>query len=425
MTTNNLALPESIAEVVEDYVEGNTRKNEEKYFDFGSLRLESIPDIKEEWIEHLTFAQNVKAILEASICMPDKDMQLPIFTAYASVPSALANILPILFLQGKEGTGKSQAALLLCGIFKSEILSATTTYAALRNKINKLRWQAPELQDGELNYCCFFDNVNSQTFMNDNLYSFFLSGYNRKTDAIEISKGDGSNMVFKVFGPKVCTSIHPVYVQPRMAELTRRLIVLKFKRFEELSEGEQDSFDINSRIDMESMDLMYLHHKFNQLWSYTNCQLFGELKKELTARKKGFKIPKVIKATRWTLCPDLIASGLVSGVWNDIQSAVDGFAEYWEWYDLNVGNAIGSLQKACLTYMNTEEQRLLTLRKQLGDDLPIEIRCEVLKNHLDALGRTGALEVYATPQNVTLVMGAMGWTRDIGVDGDWVWIRVK
>lgn len=412
-------------ETAVEALEKLTHINSQTAVDFNSIRLDATEDINDLWDNEQSFAWNLTQIFDSSVVIPDRDIQLPIFLAYASVPTALSNVIPILLLQGKEGSGKSLATILLSGVFRQEILSSATTFAALRNHTQKSRWQVPDKQEGEMNYAVLFDNVNASTLLNENMYTFFLNGYNRKTDSIQISKGDGSNLEFKVFGAKVCSTIHPLYANPRLAELVRRMLVLKFKRFEEMDEKEIGEFDVNSRLEIESLNLQLLNVKFWEMWNRENSVYFGELKRQLTARKKSFKIPKTIKSTQWVLCPDLIAAGIVSGVWLDIPDAVASFATYWDWYADNIASAVSSLQKACVSYLLEQVTRLESVQRQLGVDIPIEVPCEGLKVHLDVLSRAGALEVHPTPQNVTLVMTALGWVREIGSQGQWTWIKTK
>jgi hypothetical protein len=231
------------------------------------IRMSGTESLEDYWNSSLSFGDNLRQLFEYAIAIPDKDVQLPIFLAYGSVPSTLASVIPILFLHGQEGTGKSNAAILLSGVFGSEVNSASTTFAAIRNKTRLARWTLPDSQDGERNCCIIFDNVNLQTLKNENLYSYFLNGYSRRTDAIEISKGDGSNMVFKVFSPKVLSSIHALYAHPSLSEIARRLIVLKFKRIERFTEEELNGFDVSNRLEIDTMDLSLLHREFIALWS--------------------------------------------------------------------------------------------------------------------------------------------------------------
>lgn len=390
---------------------------------FEAIRLNSMESMSEYWDVDLSFAVNIENIFTSSIAIPHREIQLPILLAYACLPSALCTVVPILFLQGQEGSGKSLASILYAGIFNQEILSSATTFAAIRNATQGHRWLSPETQEGEKNYAVIFDNVNLNTFRNESLYTFFLNGYNRKTDSIQISKGDGSNMVFKVFGPKVCSSIHALYTNPLLSEIARRMLVFKFARLEKISEEDLGDFDLHERLEIENLDLSLLHQKHYQLWLPENARNFTDLKRELTARKKSFKIPRTISSTQWSLCPDLIAAGVIGGVWPSHIEAIKSLEAYWLWHKDNIANSIGDTQKAILAYLESEKGRVKNLSDQLGLKMPLTIRCEGLKIYLDNLAKGGALETHPAPHTTTLIMNQLGWHRIIDEDGVWVWVQ--
>ncbi len=390
---------------------------------FEAIRLESMESLHDFWDDSLSFADNCKTIFCDAIAIPYKDVQLPILLAYACLPSALCTVVPILFLQGQEGSGKSLTSIFYSGVFNQEILSSATTFAAIRNATQSHRWMSPETQEGERNYAVIFDNVNLGTFKNESLYTFFLNGYNRKTDSIQISKGDGSNLVFKVFGPKICSSIHPLYTNPTLSEISRRMLVFKFARLEKIQPEDLGDFDLYERLEIENLDLSLLHQKHYQLWLPENSKNFTDLKRVLTARKKQYKIPKTITSTQWALCPDLIAAGVIGGVWRDPSEAILALEKYWIWNKENVASSVGDTQRAILAYLEENEDRVSKLSEQLGFKMPLTVRCEGLKNYLDNLAKGGALETHPAPHTTTLIMNQLGWRRLIDEDGVWVWVQ--
>jgi hypothetical protein len=394
-------------------------------YELETIRREGAEDCSDLWNDAKSFAENVQDIFEQSIAIPYKSIQLPIFISYACLPSALSTVCPILFMQGQEGSGKSLASILMAGIFNQEILSSATTFAAIRNCTQSKRWLSPENQDGERNYATIFDNVNLGTFKNEQMYTYFLNGYNRKTDSIQISKGDGTNMTFKVFGPKICSSIHPLYCQPAMSEIARRMIVLKFARLERMSDEDIGNFDIYDRLEIESLNLMQLHLKHHALWQGENATNFCEIKKTITGRHKLYKVPRTINSAQWALCPDLICAGVIAGLWRDPKDGIDAFEQYWLWNKDYVASATGDMQKAILQYIEIDRERHEKLIPLMGPGYPHNIRCEGLKNHLDNLSKGGALESYPTPQAITAVMAQLGWVRAIDEDKVWVWTSAQ
>jgi hypothetical protein len=253
------------------------------------------------------------------------------------------------------------------------------------------------------------------------LYTFFLNGYNRKTDRMEISNGDGSNLVFKVFCPKVCNSIHLLYGDAKLSEISRRMLPIKFKRIEEIEAVDIGDFDVYSRLDVENINLGILNEKFNQLWSTDNSIKFMEIKKSMTGKNKIIKIPKVIQSHQWSLTLDMICAGVVAGLWSDPYHATDVVAEYWEWYNVNISRGVSSFEIACKQVIKGTTGNQQTIMKSLGIVTALEIPCDVLKKRLDEFARQGALSDYPTPRVITEAMSRLGWQRALNEKDVWVW----
>jgi hypothetical protein len=390
-----------------------------------NLRIDLSVKADDIWDDELSFAGNLKSIFDQTIAIPDRAIQLPILISYACLPSALCNVVPILFLQGREGTGKSTAAIVIASIFGQEMFSAATSFAAIRNSVQSCRWYLPESQEQERNFGIVFDNVNENTFRDEKLYTFFLNGYNRKTDRMEISKGDGTNMLFKVFCPKVCSSIHPLYSNPKLTEISRRMLPIKFKRIEEMSDEDIGSFDVYNRLDVDNIDLSVLNEKYNLFWREDNSAEFMRIKKELVGKDKKYKIPKRIKSHHWALTVDMICAGCVTGLWKDPFFALMDIEKYWEWYDLNISSSVSSFTKACKMIIKNITGTQDAINRQLGLYGNLEIPCSVMKNELDLLNRNGALDDNPTPRNITQVMTSLGWHRTQNESGVWVWTEIK
>lgn len=424
MLSLSLASTPLLCKIVESKMselEQDNRTSQTSKFTLEQIRNQHVTGLEEYWDSSLSYADNLKNVFDASIVIPDQKIQQPILLAYACIPSALASVIPILFLHGREGSGKSQAVIFFSAVHAVPIFLPNTTYAAMRNNVQNRRWIVPKNEEGELNYCCCFDNLNRETLLNENLKTFFLGGYNRRTDRVEISNGDGTNSVFRVFGPKVISTIWPIYSDPTMGEFNRRLVTLKFKRIEELSPEDLGEFDVYNRLDLEICDTSLLNHEFNNLWGEDNQHYYMELTNQLKGRNKTFKIPKTIKSTQWALMPDLIASGIIAGVWRDINDAIDGIEAYWNWHGENIAQSVGAMQKAVQHYLDNKIGKKTLLKQRLNLNEPIEIPCSAIKEYLDGLARAGALESHVTPQAITSVMSAVGWSRQMNEFNEWVW----
>lgn len=407
--------------------EGSSPKPE---LDYKHFREEHKEPLGELWDDNALLSNNFMTLAKESAIIPHADIQLPILTAYALIPSAMASIAPILYLFGDRGSGKSTATVLISAVQGCPIKSAATTFAALRTEFNKMRWHVPETCEGEKNCCLLFDNVNRETLLNEQLYTMLLNGYNRKTDEISISKGNGETMVFKVFGLKVMSSIHNFFSQAKFSELARRCIVIKFKPFERMTPNEtewlklESTYNIVERLELEGLDLSILHKSFIEFWENpSNLLNYTSVKRKLVARKKSFVIPDVIDGSRWTISVDLICSGIVTGVWNSIDNAIEVIAKYWEWYELNIASAYGATHKILKDFIEDETKKAREVNESLGYEAALlEVNPERLKKHINWASSQGMLDITPTPSVIANCMADIGWQLDKGSHGQICWI---
>jgi curved DNA-binding protein CbpA len=81
----------------------------------------------------------LKSVFDATIYLPDKDIQQNLLIASLLAPSAMSSILPLVFINGTEGTGKSQIGKLAAKLWNIPPLSANSSYASLRNELEDRR----------------------------------------------------------------------------------------------------------------------------------------------------------------------------------------------------------------------------------------------------------------------------------------------
>lgn len=361
-------------------------------FRFEDFRSDDSSDSAESWDFDKNFIENIREIFNRSVYIPNPEIQGDIALSYCVVPSALCTRLPVLFLAGERGSGKSTLSTLIAGIQGQEIISAASTFASIRNHVATNRWYLPEEQREERNFCLLFDNVNPQTFSNEQLYTLFLAGYDRKTEIIKISKGDGQNMTFKVFAPKVISSIHALYSYPQLNELSRRLLTIRFKNSSKL-----EGFDTwyENRIDLDSTSLAWVHRQFTDFWSDPeNCIAF------VTA-KKSLRKPKGIKIEHWAVSHDLIATGVATGIWESTKKGLLAFEIYWDWIDGYISNQ-GAIKQLLKSYFREQE-----VYWDRGLD-----RCiapKELKQRIDLWRSEGKVEINLTTTALTQLMGDLGW----------------
>lgn len=399
-------------------------------FNYKAFREEQCEPLGELWDDSVSLADNFMRLARESVIIPYCDIQLPILTAFAFTPSAMASIVPILVLQGDKGSGKSTITTLISELHKSEIKSAATTFAGLRNFFNKLRWTVPDELEIEKNCCLLFDNVNRETLLNEQLYTMLLNGYNRKTDTISISKGNGENIDFKVFGLKVMSTIHPFYIQSKFSELSRRCVVIKFKPFEQMtltekqSSGIDENYNIVERLELDNLDLSILHKEFIKFWEREeNLIEYTTLKRQLMSRRKKFVIPEVIDGSKWTISIDLIVTGIVTGIWDSIPIAIEAVASYWQWHKHNVASAFGATHKILRDFIEDETAATNRANKELGfEAIRRQVSPEKLKKHITWASNQGMLDITPNPNTISQIMADLGWRLDKGDTGEIVWL---
>lgn len=416
-----------IAELVEEKEVVEELPKQPKRLSFEDIRNAATQEDLDLWDCELSYADNFKNIFNKAIAIPERDLQLPIIQCFASLPSALCHYAPILCLYGRAGTGKSQTAILLSKIWKTKVFAASTTFAGIRNELKRLRWVDKERERDELNCCLFFDNINANTLRNaasENLYTFFLSGYCRATDAMPISRGDGTNIDFHVFSPKVITTIHPLFTNPILSEIKRRMIVLKFLHLPKINEEDKRDFDADEILEVEQADLTCLSEAYWHMWNDEhNQRSFIDFYKE-TGKRSKFVSSKKMTADLYKMCRELIVAGHISGAFSSLQEGITLFSEYWDWYEGNVASQIGALQKAVKDYISHEEAYVWRMKNEANIIVPLELNSDKFYSHITTLSRSGVFETRINPELITQVMNSLGFFQtNLTSTGQWCWVR--
>lgn len=400
--------------------------------DYSQFRESQGEPWKHFWDIALSPSKNFSNLIKDVAIIPNEKIQIPIITAYAFIPSALAHIIPILFLQGSKGSGKSIIATLIAALHNQEheIKSAATTFAALRNHLSKIRWYDKE-QIEEKNSILVWDDISEDTLKNPNIYAMLKSGYNRKTEIIEIAGNEpGSNMQFNTFSSKVVSSIKPFYADSRFNELSRRCIVIKCKRWEdfklsEKSEINRQDFDIRDKLDLEDINWEGFT-VYADFWrDVDNIKLYINNRKKLSSRKKSFKIPDVINSERWTISIDLITTGISTGVWDSISDALDCLEAYWIFHKLNIADSVGALHKILKDFVDSKMEMIDHASAEgINLGIPREVNTESLKKIVLLASSKGELDIQPSPINIAQVMLDIGWKLDKNCVGKIVWMPV-
>ncbi|HEY9660521.1 MAG TPA: hypothetical protein V6C65_18865 [Allocoleopsis sp.] len=367
----------------------------------------------------LSHAQNVMEILGRATVFPNHDVVAPIATAYALVPSAMAEVLPVLIYCGESGSGKSTGMILSSRVtgLGDYIQGANSTYASLRNLVNRLRWVSQEY-NFERHYCLYWDDINRSYFRDKpEIFSMFKSGYNRATGKISIASKDkaGTNMEFDCFGPKITSTVDAFWLDPGFSELLRRVIVIPTKKWDSFTQHEKnvalehlgEDFSIDKKLNLQSYDWSGFEQKFRDTWNDpANCETYAHLASDLISCQ-GFS--HGLASERWEICVDLVASGITTGVWNSIDSAIECLGKYWADFDSNASESTRAITLVLGQFLAKKTESAEALRQQYGAKIPITIPTKEVKEHLHWARDQGMLDVELTTRNVTDAMKDLGF----------------
>lgn len=155
----------------EDYLEG-TVPEKMTINDFASQFNCDDEDGINVFDETLSVGENLTKVLTL-ITAGLKPWEYKFLAAYASLPSMLCKVLPVVELFGQAGSGKTQLLLAVSAISGQGVISGQSTGASLKNHINSIRWVDPDSKSVEKNCLLLIDNLNQDSFKKEEYLSFF------------------------------------------------------------------------------------------------------------------------------------------------------------------------------------------------------------------------------------------------------------
>ena len=388
-----------------------------------SVLFESEDGITNTWRELYDFdellSHNLLNLLRRSVYLPHDFYD--IIAAYCLLPSALCKNIPYLFLTGRSGSGKSTIGKLASYLHGVKINSSSDTFAGIRNELDKNRKGIVDRVDpdepektyrvaAERNTCMVWDDVDPNVFISSpDLYRMFKFGSNKASSTIILSSKDiGENLEFSTFCPKIFSSISPIHLDDRFKELKRRLIVIPFKLFEELTDERKAELGVTSDnwqaklIDLDAYDWKGFSDEFQSFWDLDTARSF------ITARKTLGKTAKGFTSLQRSISLDLLASGIASGVWQDEVTAMVRLKNYWEWFDYE-GQSSSNVGILLKEYIAAEQQNA----KQAG--VPLRLHVNAIKNLIDGWVETGCLLELPRTFEIKTAMFDLGFKLNRGV----------
>lgn len=321
---------------------------------------------KEPFIpESDTLPQQVWEIINYFVDLPHREIQSRLLAAAILTPTKLATRLPIVFVHGAAGSGKSQLLSVLSYLTGSPILSSASTYAALRNAV-----QAQQSQK-----YLFIDNLNRQFFDDERKRDCFLTGYDRKTAQVQIAGSTGSNLIYNTFALRVVSSVLPLYSYPGLTELKRRTLPVKTQKTDFLVEEPSDYCFAGLQRDFQDF-----------VSSPEYCEKWIASRKYL----------KSIRSLLVEYSVDFLLDFLASLLAGELASKAEllGFCQH---YRALLGTAETTLQQAVQVFLEAAERNG---RCQIGS--------QEITSYLIGLQKAGYLDSFGSGE-VQETLAALGW----------------
>ena len=337
-------------------------------------------------IEGESIGKKIENLFRLTVAIPNPEIAYPLLAAYASIPSVLCDVLPILELRGEPGSGKSECIKVFSRVTGS-ILNARSTAASIKNDINQIRWVDPSTFSIEKNCFYLLDNADSEFFEERDVLTALLNGYDRYTDKQSISNGKGQNIPFYVFCPKVFTTVWRI----SSSEIKRRLLTIKFK----------SGLDLKGLKNPEKLAINSLKKELSDFWGNP---LSWDLHNELQIEVQN-ELPASYSLQQWKLVVDVIASGLSTGVWDSLSEALTFFETYFEFREKSKEGIYETI------LINTLAELSGIPHKEWASSPPsisVEVDPKSLKARMDSHTESGLIPK-VKPDQLQIDVRALGW----------------
>lgn len=306
--------------------------------DWDSFNLNEGNAFTDYWNFEKTYPENFLSFLNRGIALEHEPIISRVLASYTVANSKLSKVIPILFLYGSSGSGKSLLSFFIAS-FRGEghnMVGSSTTFAALRNHIQQQRWY---MVDRDLNtslsnekpYIVVWSDIKETSLIgqDDKMYSLFRNGCYRKEEKIFISSGDGSNIPFYVFGQKVISTIENFADKPRWSELYRRCFFVYTKKFSDLDPVYLSEFKSRDLIDYESIDFKGVEKFYEAHWNIDRIRAVQSGIKSKQRTKKKYAENFGLSDNEFEISFDVIVQAVASHIFPSLESAYQCFGAYF------------------------------------------------------------------------------------------------
>ena len=307
--------------------------------------------IDNNWKDYVNLSQSfpnqVYNLFKQSVHLPNPLILYPIAISYMFLPSALSRCIPLLVCYGESGSGKSLTGFFASKLHDVQILSSSDTFASIRNTLNNHKYY----DDGtEKNFLMVWEDIDPTIFTDKpDIYRLLKYGIDKATDTISIALQNGVNMSFRVFSPKILSTISPLFSDDNFIEIKRRCLILTTKKI-------KDS-DINDLLNIREIDFNGFNDEFINFWhNEETCIKFVSYKRQLTKIKKHGLSPE-----KWLISVDLLATLLTleiefkhdeeTLIIDDVFDAIEFINNYWNYHDSVADDISDNLKKLIIEFL--------------------------------------------------------------------------
>jgi hypothetical protein len=344
--------------------------------------------------------EQVSYLFDLIIDLPNSEVTKPLLLSFLLTPSAVSTCLPVAFMWGKSGVGKSQPPKFAAALWGNQMLLSNSTYASIRNQIQKDRWHDPVVSRGERNYMLAWDDVDySKLYGENGIYTLLKGGYSRSSATITIASKDGENLTFNVFGARILSSICPFFGDTKLSELKRRMMIFPMVRSN------------RAITDFDEISWKGLNRLTTDIWSNKdNLANYVSYKRKIRAHFKALGAACRLSVDRQNLFMDILSTSLTLGLFPDIQAAANAIETHEERMSKLTEKEQDGLMQVLTIFIEQERGEAIKTGSKL------RVRPDKLKEFINHKVRGGELDGFPRRGEIPATMRMLGFNlnADLG-----------
>lgn len=378
---------------------------------------QELPSWSDLWDKDFDVAENIQIILPKVFkCHED---YYPLIISYLLCNSAISRVLPILFVYGRKGSGKSTLGYFAGKLWGIEVKTSADTVASIRYYLDRHRKTfilVPDPKEPsktipkavEKHAALILDDIDDKTFLDKpDLYRMFKCGYDRNSSVVSLMNLERQIEQFETFSAKILSSIKPLHTDMRFDELHRRMLIVNtspIENYQILDLGRNPDF-----IQLNDYNWSGFEENYQQLWASERiANRFIVARKSLSPRKLPFN------PSQKTLVLDLMATSLAVGLFIEYAECINYFGHYFERLAKLTSN-VSPIVDLLTEHLKRHYDKLSGSAKQMNQPLPrMEIQASELKNTCEFWYDRAFIEERIGNKELGLLMRQLGYTLDRG-----------